>query len=360
MAGERRVGLTPAGVRELIGDGHTVLVEAGAGAGAGFADQAYLQAGASICIRADLWAESELLVKVKEPIASDYELLHPGLVLFTFLHLAANEPLAEALAESGTYAIGYETVKSLDGGHPLLEPMSEIAGRLATQAGAYFLQGPQGGSGILIGGASGVAPARVVVLGGGCAGTEAARIAAGMGADVTILERLLPRIRRLENLFAGRVRVLMSDGAMIEEQSRGADLLVGAVLSPGARTPRLITRGAVVRMKAGSMIVDIAIDEGGCAETSRRTTHDDPTYVAEGVVHYCVPNMPAAVAVTSTRALTNATLPYVRKLAALGVDEAVAADPGLASGVNVRNGSVLPRPALAASAPNLRAAPVAT
>jgi alanine dehydrogenase len=354
MMAERRVALTPAGARELVGDGHEVLVEAGAGAGVGFSDPAYVQVGATICNRASLWAESDLLVKVKEPIRDEYELLHANVVLFTYLHLAANAALTDALTESGTFAIAYETVEDAAGRRTLLEPMSEIAGRLATQAGAYFLQGTQGGSGTLIGGAPGVAPGRVVVLGGGSAGTEAARIALGMGAEVTILERSLVRIRELEKLYAGRAKVLMSDAMTVEEESEQADLLIGAVLVPGARTPRLITRDMLTAMKAGSVFVDVAIDQGGCASTSRRTTHDDPTYVVEGILHYCVPNMPAAVALTSTRALTNATLPYIRTLAALGVDEAIAADSGLARGVNVRDGVIACAPVASGYEPAIR------
>ncbi len=341
---ERRVALTPAGARELSGDGHRVLVEAEAGAGSGFPDRAYEEAGAEIVDQEQVWSTSELLLKVKEPIEPEYGLLRSGLTLFTYLHLAADPPLAAALRESGTCAIAYETVQDPAGRLPLLAPMSEIAGRLATQAGAYFLQSPQGGSGVLIGGAAGVAAARVLVLGGGAAGTAAARVAAGMGADVTILERSTARIGELEEIFEGRARVLMSDGVTIEEETGRSDLVIGTVLVPGARAPRLLTRELLASMRDGSVIVDVAIDQGGCAETSRPTTHAEPTFVVDGVVHYCVTNMPGAVPSTSTRALTNASLPHVRMLAGAGVDAALEADPGLAFGVNVRDGEIVSAP----------------
>ena len=347
---ERRVALTPAGARELAADGHEVLVEAGAGKGSGFADADYERAGATLCSREEAWSESELVVKVKEPIASEYGFLREDLILFTYLHLAADRPLTDALVDSGICAIAYETVEDADGRLPLLAPMSEIAGRLAAQAGAFFLQSPQGGNGVLVGGAPGVAPARVVVLGGGTAGTHAARVAAGMGAEVTILERSLPRIRELEERFDGRARVLMSDAMTIERECAAADVVIGAVLLHGARAPHLITKPLLRAMGDGSVLVDIAIDQGGCAETSRPTTHDDPTYDVGGVVHYCVANMPGAVPSTSTRALTNATLPYVRELARLGVDGAIAADPGLAAGVNVRDGRIVSAPVAEAHA----------
>jgi alanine dehydrogenase len=337
---ERRVALTPAGALELSRAGHEVLVEAGAGAGSGFADAAYVEAGARIVAEAaEVWREAELLLKVKEPIAPEYELLNPDAVLFTYLHLAPDPALTSALIESGTTAIAYETVTDERGGLPLLAPMSEIAGRLATQAGAYFLQAPNGGNGTLIGGAPGVAPAKVLVIGGGAVGTHAARVAVGMGAEVTILERALPRIRQLEELFGSSARVLMSDTLTLREELAVSDLVIGAVLIPGAKAPHLVTRDDLGRMKDGAVICDVAIDQGGCAETSRPTTHAEPTFVVDGVVHYCVANMPGAVPVTSTRALTNATLPYVLRLAA-GVDEALAADPGLAAGLNVADGEI--------------------
>jgi alanine dehydrogenase len=337
---ERRVALTPGGALELTHAGHEVLVQAGAGEGSGFADAAYAEAGARLVEGADgVWADSELLLKVKEPIAPEYERLNPDAVLFTYLHLAPDPALTTALMRSGTTAIAYETVEDARGGLPLLAPMSEIAGRLATQAGAYYLQAPYGGNGTLIGGAPGVAPAKVLVIGGGAVGTHAARVAVGMGADVTILERSLPRIRELEEAFGASARVLMSDTLTLREQLSVSDVVVGAVLIPGAKAPHLISRADLAAMKDGSVICDVAIDQGGCAETSRPTTHAEPTFVVDGVVHYCVANMPGAVPVTSTRALTNATLPYVLRLAG-GVDAALAADPGLARGLNVAGGEI--------------------
>jgi alanine dehydrogenase len=339
-AAERRVALTPAGALELVRAGHAVTVEQDAGAASGFPDEAYVKAGAQIEPEsAAIWAQSELLLKVKEPIAPEFPHMREDLVLFAYLHLAPDPTLTEALVSSGITAIAYETVEDERGGLPLLAPMSEIAGRLATQAGAYYLQSPYGGNGTLIGGAPGVAPARVLVIGGGAVGTHAARVAVGMGADVTILERSIPRIRELEELFSGRARVLMSDAYTLSDELRVADLVVGAVLIPGARAPKLISRDDVRSMREGSVITDVAIDQGGCVETSRPTTHESPTYVVDGVVHYCVANMPGAVPATSTRALTNATLPYVQALAG-GVDEALDRDPFLARGLNVREGEI--------------------
>jgi alanine dehydrogenase len=339
---EKRVALTPAGAHELADAGHDVLVQAGAGVGSGFDDQAYVAAGARIVQDAPtVWGESELLLKVKEPIAEEYERLNKDATLFTYLHLAADPKLTDALVASGTNAIAYETVTGPGGkGLPLLAPMSEVAGRLAAQAGAYFLQDPFGGRGVLIGGVPGVAPARVVVIGGGVVGTNAARVAVGMGAEVTILERSIARLAELELLFDGRARVLMSDPITLRDEVSHADVVVGAVLVAGAAAPKLITREMLADMRPKAVIVDVAIDQGGCAETSTPTTHGDPTYVVDGVLHYCVANMPGGVPATSTRALTNATLPYVKALAG-GVDEALAADPGLQSGVNVRNGEIL-------------------
>jgi alanine dehydrogenase len=340
---ERRVALTPAGAHELAGAGHDVLVQSGAGTGSGFTDQAYVGAGARIVPdAADVWGESELLLKVKEPIASEYGSLNPDATLFTYLHLAADPRLTDALVASGTTAIAYETVTGPGGkGLPLLAPMSEVAGRLAAQAGAYFLQDPFGGRGVLIGGVPGVAPARVVVIGGGVVGTNAARVAVGMGAEVTILERSIARLTELELLFDGRARVLMSDPLTLRDEVSHADVVIGAVLVAGAAAPKLITREMLSSMRPKAVIVDVAIDQGGCAETSTPTTHGDPTYVVDDVLHYCVANMPGGVPNTSTRALTNATLPYVRALADRGVDGALGADPGLASGVNVRAGEIL-------------------
>jgi alanine dehydrogenase len=337
---EYRVALTPAGARELVQRGHDVLVEAGAGAGSAFPDSAYERAGASLGSVDDVWSRSDLLLKVKEPIASEYPRLRAGLALFTYLHIAADEPLTTALVDSGITAIAYETVETDRGALPLLAPMSEIAGRLAPQAGAYHLEKPKGGRGLLLGGVAGVAPGRVVVVGGGIVGYNAAVIALGLGAQVTILERSVDRMRHLEEILSGRVSLLMSSSLQIEESLKEADLVIGAVLIPGALAPKLVTRDMLGSMKEGSVLVDVAIDQGGCAETSRPTTHDDPVYTVEGVIHYCVANMPGAVPITSTRALTNVTLPYVEAIADHGVVEAIRQDPALARGVNVLAGRV--------------------
>jgi alanine dehydrogenase len=337
---EYRVALTPAGARELVQRGHDVMIETGAGEGSAFSDSAYEAAGARIAGVDDVWAESELLLKVKEPVAPEYARLREGLVLFTYLHIAADEPLTHALVESGITAVAYETVETDAGGLPLLAPMSEIAGRLAAQAGAYFLEKPLGGRGLLLGGVPGVAPGRVVVIGGGMVGYNSAVIALGLGANVTILERSLDRMRHLEEVLSGRVSLVMSSSLQIEESVREADVVIGAVLIPGAVAPKLITREMVRGMKEGAVLADVAIDQGGCAETSRPTTHSEPVYTVEGVTHYCVANMPGAVPITSTKALTNATLPYVEAIADHGLAEAVARDRALARGVNVLDGKV--------------------
>jgi alanine dehydrogenase len=337
---EYRVALTPAGARELTQQGHEVLVETGAGAGSAFPDEVYERAGAEIVSLDDVWARSELLLKVKEPIAKEYGRLRDGLTLFTYLHIAADEPLTRALVESGITAIAYETVETNRRALPLLAPMSEIAGRLAPQAGAFHLEKPQGGRGLLLGGVAGVAPGKVVVIGGGIVGYNAAVIALGLGAQVTILERSVDRMRHLEEILSGRVSLLMSSTLQIEESLKDADLVIGAVLIPGALAPKLVTREMLVEMKEGSVLVDVAIDQGGCAETSRPTTHDEPVYTVDGVVHYCVANMPGAVPITSTRSLTNVTLPYVEAIANHGAVEAVQRDPALARGVNVVGGHV--------------------
>jgi alanine dehydrogenase len=317
-----------------------VLVETTAGVGSAFSDDAYERAGARIVSVDDVWGGSELLLKVKEPIASEYARLREGLTLFTYLHIAADEPLTRALVDSGIAAIAYETVETDHGALPLLAPMSEIAGRLAPQAGADHLEKPKGGRGILLGGVAGVAPARVLIVGGGMVGYNAAVIALGMGAQVTILERSVERMRFLEQILSGRVQLLMSSSLQLEETIKDADLTIGAVLIPGALAPKLVTRDLLRTMKEGSVFVDVAIDQGGCAETSRPTTHDDPVYVEEGVIHYCVANMPGAVPITSTRALTNVTLPYVEQLADLGAVGAVSANPELARGVNAVAGKL--------------------
>jgi alanine dehydrogenase len=334
-----------------------VLVESGAGVGSGFPDDGYASVGARLVSdAAEVWHESELLMKVKEPIESEYPLLHSDLMLFTYLHLAPNRPLTEALMSSGGTAIAYETVETRDGHLPLLAPMSEIAGRLAAQAGAYFLQGPLGGPGVLIGGVTGVAPARIVVIGGGVVGTQAARIALGTEGELTILERSLPRLHELDEYFGARARILMSDAILLEEALREADVVIGAVLVPGALAPQLVTREMLGLMKPRSVIVDVAIDQGGCFETSHPTTHAEPVFEVDEILHYCVANMPGAVPVTATRALTNATLPYVRRLAEQGVDAALADDPGFARGLNVKDGEIVYEPVATAYA---QGAPVA-
>jgi alanine dehydrogenase len=337
---EYRVALTPAGARELVQRGHEVIVETEAGVGSAFLDDAYERAGATIAAVDDVWSGADLLLKVKEPIAPEYPRLREGMTLFTYLHIAADEPLTRALVDSGITAIAYETVETDAGALPLLAPMSEIAGRLAPQAGADQLEKPKGGRGILLGGVAGVAPARVLVIGGGMVGYNAAVIALGMGAQVTILERSVDRMRFLEQILSGRVQLLMSSALQLEEAIKDADLTIGAVLIPGALAPKLITRAMLGTMKESSVFVDVAIDQGGCAETSRPTTHDDPVYTVDGVIHYCVANMPGAVPITSTRALTNVTLPYVEQLADLGAIGAVTVNPELARGVNVVGGKV--------------------
>jgi alanine dehydrogenase len=339
-ADEYRVALTPAGARELVRQGHDVLVERGAGEGSAFSDESYRAEGARMVSVEEVWAEVDLLLKVKEPIREEYDRLREGLVLFTYLHLAADEDLTRALLESGIAAVAYETVETDDRALPLLAPMSEIAGRLAAQAGAYFLEKPVGGRGLLLGGVPGVAPGQVVVIGGGMVGYNAALIALGLGASVTILERSIDRMRHLEEVLGTSVTLLMSSSLQTEESVAVADVVIGAVLIPGALAPKLVTREMVAAMKAGSVVCDVAIDQGGCFETARPTTHSEPVYVVDGVTHYCVTNMPGAVPITATKALTNATLPYVEAIAANGLREAVALDPALARGVNVLDGKV--------------------
>jgi alanine dehydrogenase len=337
---EYRVALTPAGALELVRGGHDVVVEAGAGEGSAFLDSAYEAVGARIVSVDDVWAQSDLLLKVKEPIEPEYQRLRDGLVLFTYLHIAADAPLTRALVESGITAVAYETVETDHRTLPLLAPMSEVAGRLAAQAGAYFLEKPLGGRGLLLGGVAGVAPGRVVIIGGGIVGYNAAVIAIGLGAQVTILERSIDRMRHLEEILSGRVTLLMSSSLQIEQSVASADVVIGAVLIPGALAPKLVTAEMVRNMKQGAVICDVAIDQGGCVETARPTTHSEPVYMVDGVTHYCVANMPGAVPITSTKALTNATLPYVEAIADHGLGEAVARDRSLARGVNVIDGKV--------------------
>jgi alanine dehydrogenase len=336
---EYRVALTPAGALELAGHGHSVVVEQGAGEGSAFRDADYESVGARIGSVDEVW-EAELVLKVKEPLPEEYPRLRDGQILFTYLHLAASDELTRALMESGATCVAYETVETDDRALPLLAPMSEIAGRLAAQAGATFLEKPLGGRGLLLGGVPGVAPGEVVVIGGGMVGYNAAVIALGLGAQVTILERSIDRMRRLEEILGSRATLLMSSSLQIQESIAGADVVVGAVLIPGALAPKLITREMVAGMKEGSVIADVAIDQGGCVETSHPTTHSEPVFVVDGVIHYCVANMPGAVPITSTKALTNATLPYVEEIADFGLREAIARDPALVRGVNVIEGKI--------------------
>ncbi|HEY8899313.1 MAG TPA: alanine dehydrogenase [Chthoniobacterales bacterium] len=340
---EARVALPPAAAYQLAKRGHEILVEAGAGLGSGFSDEEYTAAGARLVPQhADVFAQADLIVKVKEPLAAEYPLLRPGQLLFTYLHLAANKTLTEALLATGATCVAYETVE-VDRRLPLLEPMSEIAGRMSTLVGGYFLAKHQGGKGVLLGGVPGVLPGKVVVIGGGTAGVNAARMAAGLGADVTILEVDLERMRFLDITMPG-ANTLFSSEANLMDLLPALDLLIGAVLVPGAKAPKLITREMLRRMKPGSVLVDIAIDQGGCAETSRPTTHHDPVFTEEGVQHYCVANMPGAYARTATQALTNATYRYVESLADLGLAEACKRQPGLVHGINIQDGRLTIKP----------------
>ena len=336
---ENRVGLTPESVAELVASDADVVVQAGAGAGAGFADDDYRSAGARIGSLRETFA-ADLVVKVKEPLLHECERLRPGQVLFTYLHLAADKPQALALMESGATAIAYETVTAGAGALPLLTPMSEVAGRMSIQVGAFALQDANGGRGMLLGGVPGVAPAKVVIIGGGVAGANAAAMALGLRADVTILDKSVARLRELSAEFRGKARVLMASPHNLITEALAADLVIGAVLVSGAAAPKILTRDMVRAMKDGAAVVDISIDQGGCFETSRPTTHDDPIFVEEGVVHYCVSNMPGAVPRTSTEALNNVTLDYVKALATLGWREAFRRDAGFAAGLNVHEGAI--------------------
>lgn len=338
---ESRVGLTPAGAQLLTNAGHEVLVERGAGAVSGLSDDLYQRAGATIAgDRKAVWAEADMIVKVKEPIATEFELMREGQILFTYLHLAAEQELGRELIERKVDGVAYETIETQQGKLPLLNPMSAVAGRMAVQAGAKLLEEEHGGKGILLGGVPGVRRGRVAIIGGGIVGAQAARVAMGLGAQVTVLDINLDTLGYLDDVYAGRIHTLYSDPMTIEETVTRADLVVGAVLVAGARAPRLVTREMVSRMEAGSVIVDVAVDQGGCVETSRPTTHEEPTYLVDDVIHYCVANMPGSVPRTSTFALTNATTPYVLAIANKGLERAADDDPALRRGINTYRGKV--------------------
>lgn len=346
---EYRVALMPVGAEVLVKAGHEVFVEKDAGSASGFPDELYQQAGARILATLEeIFATSDMIIKVKEPQPKEIALFRPGQIVFTYFHFAASSQLTQSCLESGIVAIAYETIKDKKGTLPLLTPMSEIAGKMSIQEGAKYLEKPQMGRGILLGGVPGVAPANVVILGGGVVGTNAAKVAAGLGADVFIMDINLERLRYLDDVMPANVHTIFSDPQTVRSQLREADLVVGAVLIPGAKAPRLVSREDLKAMKNGSVIVDVAIDQGGCVETARATTHAQPTYVVEGVVHYCVTNMPGAVGRTSTIALCNATLPYAVKIANRGFEKAAAEDPGLGEGINLVNGRVS-HPAVAES-----------
>ncbi len=337
---EYRVSMTPAGVDQLVEAGHTVLVESQAGEGSYFHDRDFAEAGAKIVSADEAWRQADMVVKVKEPLPEEYQYLRPNLLLFTYLHLAADETLTRAMLESGVTGIAYETVELPNGALPLLTPMSEVAGRMAVQVGAQYLERHEGGRGKLLSGIPGVRPANVIILGGGVVGTNSAYIALGMGASVTLMDISLDRLRTLSELLHGNFTTWVSNPLNVARAVRRADLVIGAVLVKGAKAPKVVTREMVGEMKRGSVIVDVAVDQGGCVETTRATTHSDPTYFVEGVLHYCVANMPGAVPRTSTYGLSNATLPYVLKLANKGFEMAVATDEALAKGVNIYQGKV--------------------
>jgi alanine dehydrogenase len=341
---EARVGVTPAGVKALTEAGHTVLVETQAGAQSGFPDDEYQNAGAEIVGEAGYcWGKAEMVVKVKEPVESEYVFFREGLVLFTYLHLAPLPALTDKLIEAKVIGIAYETVRDRQNTLPLLTPMSEVAGRMSVQVGASYLERERGGRGILLGGVPGVPPAQVCIIGGGIVGTNAARIALGFGAKTTLIDVNLNRLRELEDIFGGRLYTLASNSYNVAHATHEADLVIGGVLIPGTTAPKLVTRGMVAQMKKGAVIVDVAIDQGGCVETARPTSHSNPSYVVDGVVHYCVTNMPGAVPHTSTLALTNATFPYLLRLANLGAKDALRQDAGLAEGLNVWLGTLTHR-----------------
>lgn len=338
---ENRVGMTPSGVKELVRHGHTVYVQHTAGEGSGFSDEAYIKAGATIKPGiADVYGAAGMIIKVKEPIEPEYALVRPGQLLFTYFHFACDRALTDAMLASGATCIAYETVTDRSGHLPLLIPMSEVAGRMSVQEGARFLEKPQGGKGILLGGIPGVKPAKVLILGGGVVGRNAALMAAGLGADVTITDISLPTLRHLSEVMPANVKTLFSSRHNIEQELPAVDLVIGSVLIPGAKAPHLITRDMLALMQPGTVLVDVAIDQGGCFETSHATTHSDPVYTVDGIVHYAVANIPGAVPFTSTLGLTNATLPYALRLADKGWRRACTDDPGLAEGVNITDGKI--------------------
>jgi alanine dehydrogenase len=343
--GEYRVGIVPAGVKTLVDARHRVLVEKKAGEGSGISDDDYIRAGAEVReSKKDIWDEAEMIMKVKEPLPAEYALMHEGQIIFTYFHLAPEMKLTNALLERKVIGIAYETIELDDGTLPLLTPMSEIAGRMAVHVGAYFLQKEHNGRGILLGGVPGVEPANVIILGGGVVGTNAAKIALGMGANVTVLDIDLNRLRYLDDIFFGRMKTLMSNSERVGEALATADLLIGGILIHGARTPHVVTRDMVSSMRKGTVIIDVAVDQGGCVETTRPTFHDNPTYEVDGVIHYCVSNMPGAVARTSTFALTNTTFPYCLKMANRGYREAMRSDKALMRGLNIYDGKVTYKP----------------
>lgn len=338
---EYRVGMVPSGVRDLVHDGHTVFIQKGAGTGSGFTDTEYRAAGAKILPDADsVFKKAEMIVKVKEPIKADLRRLQEGQLLFTYLHLAPVPELTSALLRKKITGVAYETITGRGGSLPLLSPMSEVAGRMSVQVGAYYLQKPNGGRGVLLGGVPGVLPGDVAIIGGGIVGINAAKMALGLGARTTILDTNIDRLRYLDDVLGGRITTLASNKMHVEEACKRADLVIGAVLIPGASAPKLVTHETIGMMKPGSVVVDVAVDQGGCFETTHATTHSDPVYVVDDVIHYCVANMPGAVPRTSTIALTNATLPYVRTLANRGFEAAIHDNPGLAEGVNVYQGKI--------------------
>ncbi len=352
-ADEYRVGLLPVGAELLIRDGHSVLIQSGAGSGSGFEDDAYAAVGATVVdSAAEIFAKSELIVKVKEPQPEEIGQFRDGLAVFTYFHFAASRELTEGCLNSGITAVAYETLTDAHGRLPLLIPMSEVAGKMSIQEGAKYLEKPMMGRGILLGGVPGVAPANVLILGGGTSGANAAKVAAGLGANVVLMDINLDRLRHLEEVMPANVSMIFSDPHAIERYAIQADLVVGAVLVPGGRAPKLIGRDLLAKMKKGAVIVDISIDQGGCIETARPTTHQEPTYIVDGVVHYCVANIPGAVGRTSTQALCNATLPYVRQLAGLGPEAFADKSPGCAEAVNIRSGAIV-NPAVAEAYPDL-------